>query len=195
MWSGREPRARRQDHHGLSATAGAASFRNGRPRPPPLPPPPSPSHRTCAGLISYCCPCVTYGQTAENVHGPAGSCVSHGGCCCGGTATHRRDAAHSGPLHHPSPPFTSPSPRRRQVLPLLLPVRLRHGGGPHAPRHPLRLQAAGTAAGHRLGRPDRLPAVHHPLPQLPGAVPGCQRDPGGCGRDVGAGWGAPSMAA
>ncbi|KAL4440111.1 hypothetical protein ABPG75_003112 [Micractinium tetrahymenae] len=29
-------------------------------------------------IISYCLPCVTYGQNAETVHGPAGSCVNHG---------------------------------------------------------------------------------------------------------------------
>ncbi|KAI7838040.1 hypothetical protein COHA_008124 [Chlorella ohadii] len=31
---------------------------------------------TC--IISYCLPCVTYGQTAEAVHGPSESCVQHG---------------------------------------------------------------------------------------------------------------------
>lgn len=29
-------------------------------------------------IISYCLPCVTYGQNAEAVHGPSGSCVNHG---------------------------------------------------------------------------------------------------------------------
>lgn len=29
-------------------------------------------------VITYCLPCVTYGQNAEAVHGPSGSCVNHG---------------------------------------------------------------------------------------------------------------------
>lgn len=49
--------------------------------------------RPTAGLISYCLPCVTYGQTAETVHGPAGSCVNHGACRGPGAGRWRRGAA------------------------------------------------------------------------------------------------------
>ena len=85
------------------------------PRPPPAtthPTDPSlPSHPN-PGLISCCLPCVTYGSTAETVHGPTGSCVNHGLkyylysclCLCALVSAPTRRAIRDGYQLPPDPP-------------------------------------------------------------------------------------------
>lgn len=101
-------------------------------------------------VISYCLPCVVYGQTAEAVHGPAESCVNHGERCLCWHGTASGCLTQVPAWRAPHPPRLPCNPAhcsgciapsqcplcRTEVLPLLLPVPVRPGGGPHPPQHP-----------------------------------------------------------